>query len=158
MGEMGQRSDAVTPTLLGRWQTRIALVWTLGLALTVGWMQHWKLFAIPRDQPDFWKLLALLGYVTVLGLAWDILYTHLQSYRWDCDWPLVFHFICGIGEGIVVFALFRVGVLWGLTYEAGDAWRFLLHYGSVFLVIYGWSYGPMRVIAPRWRFNGGELL
>lgn len=148
----------MTPTLPGRWQTRIALLWSLGLIVTAGWMWYWDIFALSVDDLAFWQLPILLGYVTLLGLGWDILYTYLQGFRWDADWPLAFHFGAGIFEGIVVFLLFRFDVLPGLTYHPGDGWRFLLHYASVFGVTYWWVYGPMRVLFPRWRFNGGELI
>ena len=148
----------MTPTLLGRWQTRIALLWTLGLALTLGYMWVFGDLSFKPGAPHSYTLLALLGYVTLLGLGWDILYNYLQSFRWDRDWPLAFHFVCGILEGIIVFVMFRLNLLPGATYNMGGWWQFLLHYGTIFWVTYWWLFGPMRVIAPRWRFRGGELL
>jgi hypothetical protein len=158
MAEMGTGGETMTPTLLGRWQTRIVLLWTIGLALTLGYMQLFGLLDLGPRNPGFWTLPALLGYVTLLGLAWDVLYNYLQSFRWDRDWPLIFQFVVGIVEGIVIFVLFRFNLLPGMTYHAGDGWRFLLHYGTVWSVTYWWLFGPMRVIAPRWRFQGGELI
>jgi len=148
----------MTPTLLGRWQTRVAVLWTLGLAITVGYMWRFGLFDSGLRDQRFWTLIALLSYVTLLGIGWDMLYNHLQGFRWDRDWPLAFGFACGILEGIVVFVLFRFNLLPGVVYHTGDWSRFLLHYGTVFWVTYWWQPGPMRVIKPRWRFNGGELL
>jgi len=148
----------MTPTLSGRWQTRIVLLWTIGLILTLALMWHWDVFSLSPRDPVFWQLLAVLGYVTLLGLGWDIVYSHLQSYRWDHDWPLIFHFVCGLIEGLVVFLLFRHNLLPGVTYHAGDELRFLVHYGLIFWVTYWWLYGPMRILAPRWRFRGGELI
>ena len=148
----------MTPTLLGRWQTRIALLGTLGLAITAGYMWHFGVFQLGPQHPAFYTLPAILGYVALLGLLWDVLYNYLQGFRWDRDWPLAFQFVCGIVEGIVVFVLFRFNLLPGLAYHAGEWQRFLLAYGTVWLVTYWWLFGPMRVISPRWRFRGGELI
>jgi hypothetical protein len=148
----------MTPTLPGRWQTRVALLWTIGLALTALYTWLFGLLDAGWRSPAFWSLVILLGYVTLLGLAWDVLYDFLQGFRWDGDWPLAFHFVCGIVEGLLVFALFRLDLLPGLSYHAGDGWRFLVHYGSVFWCTYWWVFGPMRVLVPRWRFRGGELI
>ncbi|GAB4434882.1 MAG: hypothetical protein OHK0015_25090 [Chloroflexi bacterium OHK40] len=147
----------MTPTLYGRWQTRLVLLGTFGLAITLGLMWHFGVVWAGFQTPGFWELPLLLGYVVLLGLAWDGIYQAIQRHRWDGDWPLVFGFAAGVVEGGTVFALFRLGWLPGTRFDDGDAWRFLAHYGLVFLVTYWWQIGPMRVISLRWRFHGGEL-
>lgn len=148
----------MTPTLRGRWQTRIALLGTLGLAITAGYMWRIGAWQLGPRQPTFYMLPVLLSYVALIGLLWDLLYVYLQGFRWDRDWPLSFAFFCGIAEGALIFALFRLDWLPGAQYQTGS-WRlFLLHYGTVFWVVYWWQFGPMRVLFPRWRFNGGELV
>lgn len=148
----------MTPTLRGRWQTRIALLGSLGVLITLGYMWLFGAFQLGPRHPAFYTLLALLGYVALAGMLWDVLYVYLQGFRWDRDWPLSFAFVGGIVEGVVIFALFRFNLLPSVTYHAGDWWRFLAHYGTIFWVTYWWLFGPMRIIHPRWRFNGGDLI
>ena len=143
----------MTPSLMGRWQTRIALLGTLGLLITVLYMWIFGFLG----NANFWTLPLVLGYVALFGLVWDLIYTYFQGFRWDRDWPLSFVFCQGIVEGILVFILFRFNLLPGLTYHDGDLIRFVLDYGTVWLVTYWWLFGPMRILFPRWRFKGGEL-
>lgn len=147
----------MTPTLAGRWQTRLLLMGTLGLFLTLFLMIVFGAFRLGPTQRDFWKLLFLLGYVTLLGLALDILYIELQRFRWDHDWPMVFQFFSGLFEGIIIFILFFFNLLPGVMYGNNDWSRFLWHYVLVWQVTFWWLFGPMRILFPRWRFHGGEL-
>jgi hypothetical protein len=148
----------MTPTLRGRWQTRIVLLGSLGVLITLGYMELFGTLRVGPRQPAFYTLPLLLGYVALAGVFWDVLYNYLQGFRWDRDWPLSFAFVCGIIEGLVIFALFRLNLLPGVTYHTGDEWRFLAHYGTIFWATYWWLFGPMRVLCLHWRFNGGELI
>ncbi len=67
----------MTPVLYGRWQTRLFLLSTLGVLLTA-------FFAILYQ--DFQTTFALLAYVFIFGLGWDVLYHLLLRLRWDRDW------------------------------------------------------------------------
>lgn len=147
----------MTPTLFGRWQTRLVLLWTLGLIATVVYMWAFDMLQLGPASPRFWVLPILLGYAALLGLLCDVLYDYVTQFRWDRDWPLAFHFVAGIVEGALLFALFRLGLLPGAQHAAGDWWRFLLFYGTIWLLTFLWVAGPMRVVQPRWRFNGGEV-
>ena len=147
----------MTPTLIGRWQTRVVLLWTVGLAVTFVYMQRFGAFDAAASDPGRWKLPMILGYVTLLGLAWDCLFTYLQSYRWDRDWPLAYQFLAGLAEGSLVFTLFRMDLLPGARYGSEEWWQFMSHYGTVWLTIYLCQLGPMRVVLPRWRFAGAEI-
>ena len=147
----------MTPTLPGRWQTRVVLLWTIGLIVTIFYMWVFGTLRLGPSNPRFWLLPALLGYVTLIGLLWDVLYNYLTQFRWDRDWPLAFHFVAGIIEGVLILILFRFNLLPGVRYEDGDWWRFLLHYGTIWFITYWWVFGPQRVVQPRWRFNGGEV-
>ena len=138
----------MTPTLVGRWQTRLFLQLFVGGPLTAFWT---LLFGGP-------KLALLLAYVTALGLALDALYIALQSLRWDRDWPLAFQLAGGCAEGALLFALFRAHALPGAPWGPGDTARFVAHYGSVFAVSSCVLFGPMRVLFPRWRFRGGRVV
>jgi hypothetical protein len=151
----------MTPTLRGRMQTRIFVLWTIGLLLTIFYTVVFRMFlADPPPWTDIaaWNLFLILGYVTLFGLGWDILYMYIQSFHWDRDWPLAYQLLSGIPEGLLVYVLFAAGWLPGIVYHEGDWWRFLLHYGSVWLLTYLWLVGPMRIVFVRWRFRGGEIL
>lgn len=138
----------MTPTLLGRWQTRVAMLGTIGLIVTA-------LFAARYDDQTFFRV---LGYVLALGLAWDILYMGLQQFRWDRDWPAAFQVATGITEGICVYLLIdRIG-LPGIAKGSVPLRLFVAHYGIVWLAVFVWVQGPMRALFPRWRFRGGRIV
>ena len=84
----------MTPTLMGRWQTRFLLLSTLGFAISV---------VIGIMRGDIRPPLTLLVYVFVLGLAWDALYQYIQTYRWERDWPQPFQVVAGIVEGVLLW-------------------------------------------------------
>ncbi|MCB0210977.1 MAG: hypothetical protein KDJ52_16675 [Anaerolineae bacterium] len=145
----------MTPVLFGRWQTRFFLTLILGLPVTAFF---WWLF-----EDDDYLTFAILGYVTVIGLGWDALYNHLQTYRWDHDWPPAFQLAAGVVEALLVAAL-----IWGLPVfdlelpwvdpDDIEWWQFLLHYSAVWLAIFLASLSVMRICFPRWRFFGGQIV
>ncbi|CAA9573114.1 MAG: hypothetical protein AVDCRST_MAG88-2540, partial [uncultured Thermomicrobiales bacterium] len=65
----------MTPTLLGRWQTRFLLLSTIGFVLTLPFL--------------FFGLTPLINLVLVIavGFLWDVLWQFLTRLRWDRDWP-----------------------------------------------------------------------
>lgn len=141
----------MTPTLSGRWQTRLLLMSTIGLIISLGfgWLYH-----------DYGTTLSLLGYVMLLGLIWDVLYQFLQSFRWDGDWPPIFYVIGGLAEGALLWALVTTPLLpSGLPGVSADLalGQFTAHYVTVWLAVFTIIFGPMKVIFPRWRFNGGQF-
>jgi hypothetical protein len=143
----------MTPTLLGRWQTRLLLLGTAGLVVTL---------IFGRIFGDATTPLALLGYVLAIGFGWDVLYQYLQSFRWDRDWPPAFQLAAGIFEGLALWGIaqysFRIwGGLPGVAASLTAA-QFVAHYATVWLVVFLGTQGPLRVIFPRWRYRGGEWL
>ena len=137
----------MTPTLLGRWQTRLVMVLTLGVLVTVA-------VASLRDGPFF----HVLGYTLGFGLAWDVLYIQLQRLRWDRDWPAAFQVASGLVEGLLIYGLIRHVGLPGIPAGSVPVMTFTAHYGLMWLVIFIWVQGPMRAVLPRWRFDGGRVL
>jgi uncharacterized membrane-anchored protein len=136
---------------MGRWQTRLLLLGTVGLFVTL-------IFARFTDYDDV-TLLALLGYVLVIGLVWDIVYNYLQFFRWDQDWPPLFQLISGIVEALLIWLLIVVwksggshlpGVVPELTFT-----MFLAHYSAVWFTTFLSTQGLLRIIFPRWRYHGG---
>jgi hypothetical protein len=138
----------MTMTLYGRWQTRLLLLWTAGLLLTL-------LFGLAYG--DTGTPLALLLYVTLLGLGWDMLYHYLQGFRWEGDWPPLFQLIGGLAEGLLLWALVRTlpGGLPGVNL-ALTAGQFAAHYLTVLLVTLALMLGPVKLLFPRWRYHGGQ--
>ena len=147
----------MTPTLMGRWQTRLLLLSTVGLAVAL---------TFGRLYEDFITPLALLGYVLMLGFLWDILYQAVQSLRWDRDWPPSFQLAAGIIEGAFLWALIA---LWHSnawfgwhTLSGVDAHltfvMYLAHYSTVWLTTFLTSQSTLRIIFPRWRFCGGKWM
>ncbi|MBI3967114.1 MAG: hypothetical protein HY329_15875 [Chloroflexi bacterium] len=131
----------MTPTLLGRWQTRFLLLTTVGLGLTLP-------FALALGPTP----LINVGLVLLLGFGWDVLYDFLQKFRWDRDWPPAFQLLAGAAEGMLVYL---IGL--ALAFES-SALLFLIHYGLVWLATFVTSQGPMRILFPRWRYRGGQWL
>ena len=119
----------MTPTLLGRWQTRILLFGTVGV-----------LISLPFGP----NALGILFAALILGLFWDVLYTLMQKFRWDRDWPAALQLAAGIWEGLVLWELF-------FTFS----W---MHYSLVWLGVFTCSQSIMRLMFPRWRFKGGRWL
>jgi hypothetical protein len=141
----------MTPTIWGRWQTRIAMFLTIGVIVTA-------FFALFDDTDAYFRI---LFYVGVFGLVWDIIYIFIQQVRWDRDWPPVFQWAAGFVEGAFVWILLEYFGLPGIADgEAGVVPfdRFLSHYLCVFFAIWLWLQGPMRVVFPFWRFHGGRII
>ena len=143
----------MTPTLMGRWETRLLLLGTIGLAVTL---------IFGRILHDLMTPLAVLGYVLVIGFVWDILYGIVQSFRWDRDWPPVFQLAAGIVEGaflwaVIVLANAQFEGLPGVDPHLTFA-MFFAHYVIVWVTTFLATQGLLRIIFPRWRFHGGKWL
>lgn len=133
---------------MGRWQTRVVVLATLGSAVT-------GIFAgVYQDRTFF----IVLGYVVAFGIGWDVIYIALQQLRWDHDWPAAFQVANGIIEGVVVYLVIDYQGLPGIDEGAVLLSRFAAHYGSVWLVTFIWVQGPMRAFFPRWRFFAGRVV
>lgn len=138
----------MTPVIWGRWQTRVILLATLGAIVTA-------IFAAARSDEAFF---IVLGFVALFGLLWDVLYIAIQRLRWDRDWPTSFQVAAGFVEGALVFLLLELVGLPGIDKGAVGVGIFAAHYGVVWLVVFLCTQGPMRVIAPHWRYKGGRLV
>ncbi|MCX5934986.1 MAG: hypothetical protein NTU99_09420 [Pseudanabaena sp. LacPavin_0818_WC45_MAG_42_6] len=140
----------MTPTLIGRWQTRILLLGTLGVLVT-----------IPFSLNGEFVYVQVLLAIAVLGCLWDIVYNQLQTVRWDHDWPATLQVGSGIWEAFFFYVPFRylisnilkIGWLIDIPFD-----KFLLHYVCIWLAVFTASQTLMRIIFPRWRFHGGEWL
>ena len=143
----------MTPTLAGRLQTRWTMLATVGVV--------WTIAAGPflpgaADATTVFRTgLTALVLVAVVGTVWELLYHLLQQLRWEKDWPILFGLLLGIPEGIVAYRLLATG-----SFGVGDpgpatfAWLF----ATTWLVIWLVTNGPIRILFPRWRFNGGRFV
>jgi hypothetical protein len=140
----------MTPTLFGRWQTRLFLFSTVGVLITL----PFALGIIGAGSSSFFSVLLDL---LLFGLVWDSLYIYLQGFRWDRDWPAIFQLLSGIWEAIFIVAIVKIFGLPGIPKDLSLFW-FVLHYSCVWLGIFTASQTIMRVLFPKWRFYGGELI
>ncbi|NER25024.1 MAG: hypothetical protein F6J86_03930 [Symploca sp. SIO1B1] len=145
----------MTPTLLGRWQTRIFLLATVGALITLPF--HFGIIGpgIPTDHIS--PFFPILGYVALFGIIWDVIYISMQQFRWDRDWPGAFQLLSGIWEAIFILIIVKLFGLPGAAKDLPIGW-FTIHYSLVWLGVYLISQSLMRVLFPRWRFHGGRLL
>lgn len=138
----------MTPTLFGRWQTRIFLLGTLGAIVTA-------IFAVAYQDDTFWRV---LGFVALFGIGWDIAWIGIQQLKWDRDWPPYLQWATGLWEGVFIYILIDNVGLPGIKQGYVPLERFAAHYGLVWLSVYLWSQGPMRALFPLWRFHGGRIV
>ena len=136
----------MTPTLFGRWQTRLALLATIGLLISL-------IFTLVFGSSAF---IYVLLYVALFGVVWDVIYIALQQLRWDRDWPAVFQVINGLTEGAFLYLVIRIIGLPGVPSDLSLG-LFIAQYGLVWLAIFLWVQGPMRALFPFWRFHGGVI-
>lgn len=140
----------MTPTLLGRWQTRLLLMGTVGLLITLLFCAGF--LGNPARPVYLWILI----YLFLFGLGWDVLYMFVQKFRWDQDWPAALQWAAALWEGFF-FILIRgiLGIRLPLTEEYILNW-FLIHYLCVWIAVFVCSQSVMRILYPRWRFHGGQ--
>ena len=138
----------MTPTLRGRWQTRLLLLLTAGVGITA-------LFGILYQ--DFQTVFAILGYMLGFGLVWDIVYSRLQSRRWDHDWPPALYLAGAVWEIIFFVVSMQFIELPGVPSDFGII-QFIFQYGAIGVVSFIIMFGPIRILFPRWRFRGGQWL
>ncbi len=135
----------MTPVLSGRWQTRLFLLGTVGTLITL---------LIAGFQGSIVPFL-ILAYVTFSGFFWDIIYSFIQKFHWDHDWPAVLQFLAGVWE-FIVLAIIVYG--FRLLGPPGNPFILFFHYWAVWLATFICSQSVMRIIFPRWRFYGGRIL
>jgi hypothetical protein len=153
----------MTPTLAGRIQTRVALLMTVGVLVTLlitPLLPFQVFFSRPRAEgvPGAYALsFTTLAVVAVVGVGWEFLYHALQQFRWDKDWPSPFGLLTGLNEAILAYVLVRdYGPKPGLTEITPTA--FLIHFFAVWLAVFFTANGPMRVVLIRWRYRGGRIV
>lgn len=124
----------MTPTLIGRFQTRVFL--SIIIALPI-------LFVF--------KSIPIIFIMLPLGLLWEFIYDYIQHRRWDADWPLAFTFVGGVLEGGVLYK--------ALSLTSGvPLYNFFFMYMIIFLASFILLAGVLNTLFPYRRFKGGRVL
>jgi hypothetical protein len=143
----------MTPTLLGRIQTRIAVLvvvgglWTAIVTLVLPGLP--ATMSLGERYAVTYRVLAI---VLLLGVVWEFVYHGLQQFRWEKDWPTLFGLLTGINEGL---AAWLVG---SARLESLPLQAFLVHFVTTWVITWAWINGPMQIFFIRWRFRGGRFL
>lgn len=143
----------MVPTLAGRIETR---VFALGVVGSI-WLLIISPF-LPQDATVGQKYQAtflVLGMVIVLGIGWEFIYHGLQQFRWEKDWPALFGLLTAIPEGILVWVLLQTVIPNSVVKPNGTS--YVIAFVTVWLVVWMFVNGPMRVPFIHWRFRGGRL-
>jgi hypothetical protein len=150
------------PTLNGRIQTRIFMLVVFGSVIT---FVLTPLLPGPFgfDSESYKVTYRILATVLVLGLVWELIYHFIQQFRWEKDWPTMFGLITAINEGALVWLFLDQGWIPGIDapphgFPASVFWAFFIDFSVIWLVIWVWTNGPMRVPFIRWRFFGGRIV
>ncbi len=150
----------MTPTLTGRVQTRTlvttAVSFPIALAVT-------PFVPNPAQEPLLDRLETTAGLLAVfllIGLCWEALYQFLQRRRWDEDWPSILGLITFGSEALALwFVAHALDLLPGSTDWSSPARSpFLWLMGTTWVATWLVMQGPLRVVWPRWRLEGGRFL
>src|SRR3954468_4267072 len=142
------------PTLSGRIQTRILVTLVVGGLWTLIITPVLPIHGALSDAYDV--TFRLLVAVVVLGIGWELIYHGIQQFRWEKDWPTFFGLITCVNEGLLLWFVADAGWIPGV--DSVPAAAFAIDFGTVWLVVWLWVNGPMRVPYIRWRFRGGSLV
>ena len=140
----------MTPTLLGRIQSRLFLLLVFGLTWTIvvtpflpaGDMALTDVYALTISA------IVLTGIVGVI--IWEPLYHLLQQLRWEKDWPTSLGLVLGLPEGLLIYTLLA-------GEQTVPALAFILHFSSTWILLWFAAAGPLRVLFLRWRYRGGRF-
>jgi hypothetical protein len=144
----------MVPTLAGRIQTRLFTLAVIGSLLTL--LITPLLPLVGSDAVDYPTTFAVLAAVALLGIGWEVIYHGLQQFRWEKDWPMSFGLLTGVNEGALVFFLARAEV--GPFLSPLAPTTFLVDFTVVWVGVWLFVNGPMRVPFLHWRFLGGRVL
>ncbi|GLW08233.1 hypothetical protein Misp01_33630 [Microtetraspora sp. NBRC 13810] len=146
----------MVPTLFGRIQTRLFLLATVGVIITLLIVPVLPGASGPIG-PRYVSGFLVLASVAILGVLWEFLYHFLMQFRWEKDWPTSFGLLTLIPEGLLLFFLLRSGVA-SFIDPVPTAGQFWTHFVVVWICVWLTANGPMRVPFIRWRFRGGRVL
>lgn len=145
----------MTPTLIGRIQSRIILILLVGIPWTL--LASPFLPGIPDGVPtsEVYKItFRALAIVIVVGVViWEPIYHFLQQFRWEKDWPTLFALLVVIPEAATTkFVLNR------LVDGTPPLSSFLWHFIPLWIFVWAMAIGPIKVFLIRYRFGGGRFI
>ena len=159
----------MTPTLLGRWQTRLVLFVAVMLPIALGFA-----LALGSHGHMLREPLALAALMLAAGLVLDPVYDQLQRLRWDQDWPFALFVLDSFVEFALALGVIRLDLLPGL--EACHLARIdrvtrnlvcldytlplrlaLPQAAAVIVLSLVVVACLVPILDPRWRFRGGEF-
>jgi len=144
----------VLPTLNGRIQTRIFMLATWGV--------FWTLVLTPilPGDPDYRITFVILAWVTILGVIWELIYHVIMQFRWEKDWPTLFGLLNIINEGVLLTVLLKLDLIPWLGVDSSEVslGAFWILFFVIWMSIWVWTNGPMRVPFIHWRFFGGRII
>lgn len=144
------------PTLIGRIQTRIAVLLVVGGIWTLILTPVLPLGSGPLGDKYRNTFIVLLAII-VLGVLWEFIYHFIQQFRWEKDWPTFFGLITLINEGILIWVLLQLDLVPGIVGEV-PLGAFLIQFLTTWIIVWLVVNGPMRVPFIHWRFRGGRLI
>lgn len=146
----------MTMTLAGRLHTRLVLLSSIGLLWTLAISPFLPRPAGVPMRVAFQITLASSIAMALLGILWELVYHALQQFRWDKDWPTPLGLVTGFMEAIPVWLVLRA-----LRIVPIDGAPFLplfaIHFGTTWILVWLIGLGPIAVVQPRWRFEGGTF-
>lgn len=147
----------MTPTLNGRMQTRVLVLGVVGLIVLLGLTPLLPTGSLSVLE-SYRVTSVMLAVMLIAGVVWELLYHLLQQLRWEKDWPTLFGLVTIGNEGLLMWVLVHDSTL-VLPRELRPSLSAFAIYVTVTWLAY-WLVinGPMRVLLPRWRFNGGRII
>jgi hypothetical protein len=154
----------MTPSLIGRIETRWFLLATVGVVVTaiITPILYYLVLggggAMSGLGEAYKATYLALALVAGFGFFWELFWHFLQQFRWEKDWPAMFILLEAIPEAVPVwFALVAI-MGWGDAVTTSLRIFFILDFAIVWICVFLAAHGPMRVPFIRWRFAGGRLV
>lgn len=140
----------MTPTFIGRLQTRLLLLATVGIVWTILVSPF-----LPAGDATLGEVYTAtfraLAIVALIGvIIWEPIYHGLQQLRWEKDWPTGLGLVTGLTEGLSTYLLLTA------TMDVPGA-AFVLHFLTTWVLVWLSVHGPLRVVLLRWRYRGGRI-
>jgi hypothetical protein len=156
----------MTPTLLGRWQTRLLLFIFIGLPVTflyAWYLSAWRFstsyaWLPPYELSIFQDPFKFITTILLLGLVLDVLYIQIQRFNWDQDWPFAYQLFFSWLEFFIVFYVMDFGFLDFMFPDGRIPFTTAIwHFTWVFIPSFIGVLALVQIFLVRWRFKGGEL-
>lgn len=152
----------MTPTLVGRIQTRIFLILVIGVpwTLIVTPVLPAKRFGLGFSDAArelYPVTFTALAIVLVLGVVvWEPIYHMLQQLRWERDWPSLFALLVLVPEAIVAWFVLRQ--IAPDSAVGATKFTFAVHIATTWVLMWLFVIGPIRIFMIRYRFRGGRVI